>query len=130
VPAVRVQDPTEQASVSALVQRLGADVGRIVRAEIALFQLRLKAAFGVFKTAGGGLAAAAVLGITGFGVIVAGVVMILATIIPGWLAAFAVGGGLVIVAAVVIAVELRVLTHGVNEALEPIGEESGSSHGR
>jgi putative superfamily III holin-X len=124
VPAVRVQDPSEQASVGALVQRLGADVGRIVRAEIALFQLRLKAAFGVFKATGGGLAVAAMLGLTGFGVIVAGAVMILATIIRAWLAAFAVGAGLLVLAAVVAAIELRVLTHGVNEALAPVGGQA------
>jgi hypothetical protein len=137
VPAVRVQEPPDQASVGTLVQRVGADVRRIVRAEIALVELRAKAALDVFKSAGGGLAAAVVLGIAGFGVLIAAVVMILATVLPAWLAAFAVGGTLVVVAAVVVAVELRVLTHGVHEALAPVEGHSAretvvaeANHGR
>ena len=112
--------PGEQESVGALVQRLGTDVSRIVRAEIALVQLRATSTLQVVKAAGGGLVAAAVLGLAGFGAVTAGVVLIVATVIPAWLAAFAVGGGLLVIAAILIGVELHVLNRGVGEALSPI----------
>jgi hypothetical protein len=112
--------PGEQESVGALVQRLGSDVHRIVRAEIALVQLRARSALQVVKVAGGGLVAAAVLGLAGFGAVTAGVVLIVATVLPAWLAAFAVGGGLLVIAAILIGVELHVLNRGVGEALSPI----------
>ena len=118
--ALGLPTPSEDESVAALVQRMGADVRRIVRAEIALVQLRVTAALRVFKAAGGGLVAAAVLALAGFGIVMAGVVMVVALLIPTWLAAFAVGGGLLLVAAVLVAIELRVLTQGVNEVLSPI----------
>src|SRR6185503_4915215 len=98
-----------------------------VHAEIGLFQLRIAAALEAAKSAGIGLAAAAVLGLTGFGVLMAGVVMVLATVMQAWIAALAVGGGLIVIAAILIAVEVRVLTRGVNEALSPV-EELG--HGK
>ena len=118
--ALRAPTPSEQESVGALVQRLGADVTQIIRAEIALFQVRLTAALRVFKGAGGGLAAALLLGLAGFGVLMAGLVMVIAILIPTWLAAFAVGGGLLLIAAILVAIELRVLTQGVHEALSPV----------
>jgi len=116
----KLPTPTDHESVGALFQRLGADVERIVRVEVALVQLRLTAAVDVLRAAGSGIIAASVLGLTGFGVIMAGVVIVLATLIPAWLAAFAVGGTLVVVAAVIAAVEIRILTHGVGEALSPV----------
>jgi hypothetical protein len=108
---------------------VGTDVTRIIRAEIALVQVRIGGALRVVKATGTGLVAAAVLGFTGFGVVIAGVVMIVATVVPLWLAAFAVGGGLLLVAGVVLTVEVRQLTRGVSEALSPVdspapGEES------
>ena len=118
--ALRAPVPSEQESVGALVQRLGADVTRIVRAEIAALQLRLTAALRVFKAAGGGLLAALLIGLAGFGAVVAGIVLVVALVIPTWVAAFAVGGGFLVVAAVLVAIEIRVLTHGVNEALTPM----------
>lgn len=130
MPALRAPTPSEPESVGALVQRLSADVTRIVRAEIALFQLRLTAALRIFKAAGGGLVAAAVLGLAGFGIVMAGVVMVVATVISPWLAAFAVGGGLLLIAAVLVAIELRVLTQGVQDALAPVNgtAPAGESH--
>jgi hypothetical protein len=122
--------PTDHESVGALFQRLGADVERIVRLEVALVQLRLTAAVDVLRAAGSGIIAASVLGLTGFGVIMAGVVIVLATVIPAWLAAFTVGGTLVVVAAVVAAVEIRVLSHGVGEALSPADGHASPREGR
>ena len=131
--ALRAPVPSEQESVGALVQRLGADVTHIVRAEIAALQLRLAAALRVFKAAGGGLVAALLIGLAGFGAVVAGIVLAVALVIPTWIAAFAVGGGLLIVAAILVAIEIRVLTHGVNEALTPVDGtalERESRHGQ
>jgi len=113
---LRAPEPSEE-TVGALVVRLRTDVERIMRAEIALFQLRLTAALAVIKAAGIGLVAALLLGAGGFGAVVAGGVLLLAAIIPAWIAAFAVGGGLLVVAAVVGAVEVRVLSRGLDESL-------------
>ena len=123
---VRAPLPSEQESVGSLVQRVGTDVGRIVRAEIALVQLRATTALQVVKAAGPGLVAAAVLGLTGFGAVTAGAVLIVATVVPAWIAAFAVGGGLLAVAAVLIGIEVHVLNQGVGEALAPL--EGGTTH--
>jgi putative superfamily III holin-X len=129
--ALRAPAPSEQESVGALVQRLSTDVSRIVRAEIALVRVRAEAALRVFKAAGGGLAAAAVLLLIGLGVVMAGAVLLLATVLPAWLAAFAIGGGLLVIAAVLVAIELRVLTHGMNEALASVeGHEVEIRDGR
>src|ERR1051326_1704228 len=99
---VRAPLPSEQESVGALVQRLGADGGRIVRAEIALVQLRGATALQVVKATGGGLVAAAVLGLAGFGAVTAGAVLILATVLPAWLPPIAPRGGLLAVAGVLL----------------------------
>ena len=120
----RLPAPSENESLGALFQRLAADVGQIVRVEIALVQLRVTSALRVVRAAGGGLVAGGVLGLTGFGTVMAGVVMILGTVLPVWLAAFAVGGGLLVVATIVIAVEVRVLNRGVQEALAPVDPDS------
>jgi uncharacterized membrane protein YqjE len=120
VAALRAPAPSEEESVGALVQRLGADVTRIVRAELALFQVRLTAALRVFKAAGGGLVAAASLGLAGFGMVMAGIVLVVAMFVPAWVAAFAVGVTFLGIAAVLVAIERRVLTRGVNEALSPV----------
>ena len=125
--------PSDQESVGALVQRLGTDVTRIVRAEIAAFQVRLTAALRVFKAAGGGLLGAVLIGLAGFGTVVAGIVLLVATLIPAWIAALAVGGAFLVIAGVLIAIELRVLTQGVSEALSPVNghaPERESRHGQ
>ena len=129
MPAMRAPVPSEQESFGALVQRVGTDVGRIVRAEIALVQLRATGALQVVKAAGGGLVAAAVLGLAGFGAVTTGAVLIVATVLPVWVAAFAVGGGLLVIAGIVAAVELRVLNRGVGEALSPVEGHAEVGHG-
>ena len=49
MPALRIQTPTDQESVTALVSRLGDDLARIVRAEAALFRLRFYAALEAYE---------------------------------------------------------------------------------
>jgi len=101
---------------------VGIDVRRIVRTEVRLVQLRARAALDVMRAAGIGLVAAIVLGMAGLGIVLAGAVIVLGTVIPMWIAAFAIGGGLLLLAGVLTLIEIRVLTHGVNEALAPVDD--------
>jgi len=118
--ALRAPLPNEQESVGALIQRVGTDVSRIVRAEIRLVQLRVTETGRVVKDAGIGLGAAVVLALAGFGALTAGIVLLVAALMPVWLAAFAVGGGFVLIAAVILLIEVRVVTRGVGEVLTPV----------
>ena len=120
--ALRAPAPSEDESIPALVQRVGIDVRRIVRTEVRLVQLRARAALDVVRAAGIGLVAAIVLGMAGLGIVLAGAVIVLGTVIPMWIAAFAIGGGLLLLAGVLVLIEVRVLTHGVNEALAPVDD--------
>jgi hypothetical protein len=128
VSALRAPAPTDQESVGALVQRLGTDVTRIVRAEIALIQLRVSGALQAVRAAGVGLVAGVVLGLGGFGALTAGVVLVVAKLMPAWLAAFAVGAGLVLAAAVILTLDVRFLNREVTEALAPIDAKE-EAHG-
>jgi hypothetical protein len=94
-----------------------------VRAEIHLLQLRLAAALRVVRAGGSGLVVAAVMAFGGIGALVAGLVLLLALVLPAWAAALAVGGGLLLVGAVLGLIEMRVVTGGVSEALGPIDAE-------
>src|SRR5262249_54017298 len=120
--ALRAPAPSEDESIPALVQRVGIDIRRIVRTEVRLVQLRARAALDVVRAAGIGLVAAIVLGMAGLGIVLAGAVIVLGTVIPMWIAAFAIGGGLLLLAGVLTLIEIRVLTHGVNEALAPVDD--------
>jgi hypothetical protein len=109
--------PSEQEPVGVLVARLGTDVTRIIRAEIGLFQVRVSSALQAAKGASAGLAVGAVLGVVGLTLVMLGVVFLLARIMPLWGAAFALGGALVVVAAIVTAIMIRTLRQGVHTAL-------------
>jgi hypothetical protein len=129
VAALRAQAPpsapSEQESVGALVTRLGIDVGRIVRAELALFQVRVAAALDNARYAALAVAAGAVFGLVGIGIVMLGLVYLLGSVLPLWAAAFAVGGTLLVVAAILIKVERRALTQGVTAAFS----DEGAHHG-
>ena len=123
--------PSEQEPLGTLVQRLGNDVNRVVRAEIALARARAEHAVDVVKAAGAGFVAAAVLAVVGVAAIVAGIVLLVAALLPLWLAALAVGGALLVIAGVVVMIEVRVVSHGVGEALAPVdGRPAEVPHGR
>jgi len=109
--------PTDQESVGGLVSRLGTDLTRIVRAELALSQVRLAAALDVLKVSGGWLGLGVLIALAGVGVLTVGLVALLARQLPLWLAALVVGGFLALVAAALIVVQGRKLTDGVREAL-------------
>jgi uncharacterized membrane protein YqjE len=131
--ALRAPLPSDQESVGALIQRVGTDVSRIVRAEIRLVQVRIAEAGRVVKATGLGLAAAVVLALAGLGAVTAGVVLLVASVMPPWIAAFVVGGGFLVVAAVLLLIEVRLLTRGVGEALSPVESltpHEGGRHGR
>jgi len=118
--ALRAPLPNEQESVGALIQRVGTDVSRIVRAEIRLMQLRATEAGRVVKEAGVGLGAAVLLALAGFEALTAGIVLLIAALMPVWLAAFAVGGGFILIAAVILLIEVKSVTRGVAEVLTPV----------
>lgn len=87
-------------TVRTLVTDLTEQFSRLVRAEIALAKRELvqhakKAGIGV-----GVLAAAAILGFFGAGVLLAAVILAIALVLPAWASALIVGGALVLVAAV------------------------------
>ena len=128
--ALRAPLPNEQESVGALIQRIGTDVSRIVRAEIRLMQLRATEAGRVVKEAGVGLGAAVLLALAGFGALTAGIVLLVAALMPVWLAAFAVGGGFILIAAVILLIEVKSVTRGVAEVLTPVETLAPREEGR
>jgi hypothetical protein len=133
VPALGAPTPSEQESVGALVARLSDDVTRIVRAEIALLQLRASTALAAVKAASTLLIAGLLLALGGVGALISALVLAVALVLPGWAAALAVGGGLLLLAAVLLAVQIRVLTRGVSEAFVPAVTETRAeeaAHGR
>lgn len=112
--------PTEQESVASLVARLGADVSRIVRAEIALVQTRIAATLQAVRTAAVLLVLGALLALGGFGALVFALVLVVAQWMGAWQAAFAVAGGLLVVGGGLLALQVRLLTDGVREALSEV----------
>jgi len=118
VPRARV--PSEEESLGDLVQRLRADVIRILETELRLFRVRAQTGLEAVRAAGMGLVAAAVLVLAGVEAIIDGFILVLATVIPAWIAAFAVGGAVLVIAGIVIAAEVHVFRHGVREAMAPV----------
>lgn len=119
VAVLRAPPPTDQ-PVTALVSRLGNDVGRIVRAEIALVQLRLTVILRALRAVGAGLIASALLGMAGVGALSGGVVLLMAQWIPVWVSALAVGGVLLLLAVLVGTTQTRRLSADLREALGPL----------
>jgi len=126
LPALRIQTPTDQESVTALVSRLGDDLARILRAEAALFRLHFYAGLEAVRARGGFLATGVVLGLGGVGALVAGLVTLLAHWLPAWGAAFLVGGGLLLVAMLLGTIEIPKLSREVGNALAPAAEDQTS----
>jgi uncharacterized membrane protein YqjE len=107
-------------STGELVARLSEQVSRLVRAELRLAQLELadkgkRAGIGVALFGGGGL-----LALYGVGAIVAGLVLLLALVLPAWAAALIVGGVLLAVAGVL---ALRGRTQ-VRQATPPVPKQA------
>ncbi len=117
--ALRATAPHETESVAALVARVRSDIEEIVRAEVRLVRLRVDTAIAAAKAAGAGLACAVVLALGALGALIAAFIILLATVMPAWGAAFVVAGALFFIAALVAAIEVRVLSRGVERALSP-----------
>jgi hypothetical protein len=113
--------PPDDERLSVLVSRLGDDVRRIVRAEVALVQVRVDAGVGAARAAAGGLVAAVVLALSAVGAVVSGAILLLATLVPlaTWIAALIVGGVLLLLGALAGVVAVRILKRGLRVALEP-----------
>jgi hypothetical protein len=124
VAVVRAPELADQ-PVGALVSRLGADLGRILHAEIALVQLRLAVVLRALRDAGGILVASALLAVTGVGALGAGLILVVAWWIPVWVSAFAVGGTLLITALLLAATQTQAVRRDVREALAPMEDVRG-----
>lgn len=120
-----ITHPPDDEPFGVLVSRLGDDVRRIVRAEVALVQVRVEASVGAVRAATGGLLAAALFVLGAFGALVAALVMLVATLVPltTWIAASIVGGALLLLGAIVAAVAIAVLKRGLRAALQPADVE-------
>ena len=121
---VRAPEPAEQ-PVGALVSRLGTDLARILRAEIALAQLRLTTVLSSLRGAGVVLVTSALLAIAGVGAVVAGLILVIAHWMPAWVSALVVGGILLVTAGVLAATQARAVGRDVHDALAPVGEIRG-----
>ena len=119
---LRAPDPSEE-SVGSLVARLGNDVARIVRAELGLLQARVGAALVAVRVAGALIVIGAMLALGGLGALVAGLVLVVSQWLLPWEAAFAVGGGLLVLGVVLLALQSRVVSGGVREALADVHVE-------
>jgi hypothetical protein len=119
--------PPDDEPLSVLVARLGEDVRRIVRAEVALVQVRVDAGVEAARAAAGGLVAAVVLALAAVGALVAGAVLLLATLVPlaTWIAALIVGGVLLVLGALAGVAAVGILKRGLRVALEPEVEVIG-----
>ena len=111
--------------VGALVSRLGTDLTRILRAEIALVQLRLTVVVRALRDAGTVLVASALLGVTGVAALGASLILLIAHWVPAWVSALVVGGMLLAVALLLAGSQVRAVGHDVREALEPVEEARG-----
>jgi len=93
-------ETTEGLSTAQLLQRLTEQTTTLVRQELQLAQLELstkakRAGIGI-----GALGAAGVLALSSVAVLLAAAVLGLSTVVPGWLAALIVAGGLLLLAAI------------------------------
>lgn len=116
-------DQSTDASTGELVQRLGEQVSRLVRDELRLAKVELadkgkRAGIGAGLVGGGGLVA-----LYGIAAVLAGLVLLLAQVMPDWLAAVIVGVVLLAVAGVM-ALQGRAK---VQEATPPIPEQATDS---
>jgi hypothetical protein len=110
-------EPVQEEPLGALVGRLGSDVGRIVRAELGLVQVRATAAGQAVQAAAIWLGVAVVLALAGLGALTAAAVAGLAVVVPTWLAALIVGGTFVLLGVGLLAVRVRRLAGEVREAV-------------
>ena len=117
--------PSDDEPLGALVARVGDDVGRIVRAEIGLVQVRVEAAASAARATAGAIALAIVLVAAGVGALVAGVVLAIATLVPlaAWIAAASIGGTLLVLATIVGGAAMGALRRGMRDALAPVEVE-------
>jgi len=104
---------TEEMSTGMLVRRLSENVSRLIRDELRLARLEIaekgkRAGVGAGLLGGAGLVAA-----LGAAAIVAGLIMLLALVLPAWASALIIGGALLVVAAVLGMLGKVQVTHAV-----------------
>jgi Putative Actinobacterial Holin-X, holin superfamily III len=92
--------PADQRSVAQLITDATNQVSTLVRDEIRLAILELQQKGKRIGVGAGLLGGAGLVAMYGMGAIVAGVILLLATVMAAWLAAFIVGGAVLFIAAV------------------------------
>jgi putative superfamily III holin-X len=110
-------EPIQEEPLGTLVSRLGNDVGRIVRAELGLVQVRALAAGEAVQGAALWLGIGIVLALAGLGALTAAAVAGLALVVPTWLAALIVGATCVVLGTVALLVRVRTLAREVRDAV-------------
>ncbi|WP_163513630.1 phage holin family protein [Fodinicola acaciae] len=105
-------DPADERSTGELVSQLSSQVSELVRAELKLAQLELAAKAKKLGTGAGLFAGAGVIAFYSFGVLLAAAVLALSLVLPGWAAALIVFGAMMIVAAILVLVGIRLVKRG------------------
>jgi hypothetical protein len=111
---------TRDASIGELLGRLAKDSGTLVRQEIALARAELKQKARAAGPAAGMFGAAYVIGMLAATALTAGIVLLLARVMPAWLAATIVA----VIYAIVAAVLVRQGQRQLREAMPPIPEQT------
>lgn len=121
-PAAPVTAPLDTRNSGQLAVALTDQLSRLVKDEIALAQVDVKAAVAKLAAGGGMLAAAAVVGIAALVALLVGGGLGIALVLPSWLAALILGGGFLLLAGLLALVGLRAMKRGgspvPNEAID------------
>jgi NO-binding membrane sensor protein with MHYT domain len=118
---VNSKRPPGELTAAELSTRLGVQLSRLVRDEIALAKVELTASARQMTLGGALLGGAAVTAMYGLGVMIAAAVAAIALRLPLWAAALIVGGALLAVAGVLALLGRRRLRRGTPPITEAVG---------
>jgi uncharacterized membrane protein YqjE len=114
------RQPADQRSVAQLVGDVTNQISTLVRDEIRLAVAELQQKGKRIGAGAGLLGGAGAVALCGLGALIAGLILLLALVMPAWLAAFLVGVAVLIVAAVLAMLGRRQVQRGV----PPVPEEA------
>ncbi len=106
------RDPADERSTGELVGQLSGQVSQLVRSELKLAQIELKAKTQKLGAGIGLFAGAGVIAFYSVGVLLAAAVLGLAVVLPAWAAALIVFGVMLVVAAVLVLIGIRLVKRG------------------
>ena len=118
---VNSKRPAGELTAAELGSRLGVQLSRLVRDEIALAKVELTASARQMMLGGALLSGAAVTAMYALGVLIAAAVAAIALRLPVWAAALIVGGALLVVASVLAMLGRRRLRRGTPPITEAVG---------